>query len=59
MAEKEWQVTITRGEETIQKKIKVKQEKIKDPPVKAKDKLDLVLEGIEDVKKKLKENKDK
>jgi len=52
MAEKEWQVTKITGKEVTREKIKVKQEKIKDPPVKAKDKLDLVLEGIEDVKKK-------
>lgn len=59
MAEQEWQITITRGEETIQKKIKLKQEKIKKLPAKVKDKLDLVLEGIKDVKKTLKENQGK
>lgn len=59
MAEKEWQFTKIRGEKITQEKIKVKEEKIKDPPVKTKDKLDAVLEGIEDIKKKLKENKDK
>lgn len=59
MAEKEWQVTEIRGKEVIQKTIKLKQEKIKKIPEKAKDKLDLVLEGIEDVKKSLKEKKDK
>lgn len=59
MAEKEWLLTEIRGKEAIQKTIKVKQEKIKKLPEKAKDKLDLVLEGIEDVKKTLKEKKDK
>lgn len=56
MAEEEWQVTKIRGKEVTQEKIKVKQEKIKKLPEKAKDKLDLVLEGIKDVKKTLKEN---
>jgi len=59
MSEKEWQITKIRGKEIIQEKIKVKQEAIKKIPTKAKDKLDLVLEGIEHVKKSLKEKKDK
>jgi len=59
MAEKEWQATEIRGKEVIQKTIKVKQDKIKKLPAKAKDKLDLVLEGIEDVKKTMKENQGK
>ncbi len=59
MVEKEWQATEIRGKEVIQKTIKVKQEPIKKIPAKAKDKLDLVLEGIEHVKKSLKEKKDK
>lgn len=59
MAEKEWQATEIRGKEAMQKTIKVKQEPIKKLPKKAKDKLDLVLEGIKDVKKTLKEKKDK
>lgn len=53
MVEKEWQAGITRGKETIQKKIKLKQEKIKEPPAKAKDKLDLVLEKIKGVSEKI------
>ncbi len=59
MAEKEWQVTEIRGKEAIQKKIKVKEEPIKKLPAKVKDKLDLVLEGIKEVKKTLKENQGK
>ncbi|MBA7608890.1 hypothetical protein ES703_16074 [subsurface metagenome] len=53
MAEKEWQATETRGKEVIQKKIKVKEEPIKHLPAKAKDKLDLVLEEIQGVSKKI------
>lgn len=59
MAEKEWRQIITRGKEVKEKKIKVKEKPIKKPPAKPKDKLDLVLEEIQDIKKALKENQGK
>jgi len=43
MSEKEWRQIITRGKETKEEKIKVKEKSIEKPPPKPKDKLDLVL----------------
>ncbi|MBA7496626.1 hypothetical protein ES702_07235 [subsurface metagenome] len=53
MAEKEWKQIITRGNDVKEEKIKVKQKPIEKPSPQLKDKLELVLEEIQGVKKNL------
>ncbi|MBA7706521.1 hypothetical protein ES703_115375 [subsurface metagenome] len=53
MSEKEWREIITRGKEVKQKTIKINQQPIEKLPPKPKDKLDLVLEGIEGLSEKI------
>lgn len=57
--EKEWKQIITQGDKVKEKKIKVKQKPIKKPPEKPKDKLDLILEETEGIKKNLKRCEEK
>lgn len=51
--EKNWREIITRGAKTEEKMIRIKEKRIEKPPPKPKDKLDLVLEGIERCEKKI------
>ena len=53
MMDKNWRAIITRGKRTEEKIITIKQKPIKKPPPKPKDKLDLVLEGIEGLSEKI------
>jgi len=51
--DKNWRAIITRGAKTEEKIIRIKEKRIEKPPPKPKDKLDLVLEGIQDLGEKI------
>ena len=51
--DKNWRAIITRGAKTEEKTIRIKEKRIEKPPPKPKDKLDLVLEGIQGLSEKI------